>query len=174
MSNPVPGGSLNPPPAGAPSYVPAHARPQRGRRLRWVTFWCAVVFAGLLGLSSFLFLYSVDLISTDPIADSGTWLMLLVVATVGSVVTFAMSVVAAAYCRPKPMALLTFALSAALPAATFVGAVYLGLTALQAHAVADLQVVGDDVEVVTALLDAWDVEAAPVRSALDAVANVTG
>lgn len=85
-----------------------------------------------------------------------------------------MSIVAAVYCRPKPMALLTFALSAALPAAAFVAGAHMGLTALQAHALADLQIVGDDVEVVTALLDAWHVDAAPLRSALDAVARATG
>ena len=62
MSNPVPDGSLNPPLTGTPSHV----RPHRGRRLRWVTLCCAVVFAGLLGISSFLFLYSVDLISLIP------------------------------------------------------------------------------------------------------------
>lgn len=172
MSHPVPDGSLGAFPLDGPA--PARVRAQRGRPIRRIALVGAVVFAGLVGLSAFLALYSVDLISTQPVAGSGAWLVLLLLGTIGSAATFALSVVVAVYCRPKPMAVLTLALSAALPAAALVAGVHLGLAVLKAHTVADLASVGDDVQVVTGLLDTWDVEAAPLRAALDAVARILG
>jgi hypothetical protein len=172
MSHSFLDGPMSPLPADGPSHVPSAARSERGRPIRRFALGSAIVFAGLIGVSSFLLLDSVDLISTQPIADSGGWLVLLLLASIGAGVAFALSIVAAVYCRPRPMAMLTLALSAALPAAALVAGAYLGLAAFQAHTLADLQDVGDDVQVVSGLLDAWQIEAAPLRGLLNAVARI--
>jgi hypothetical protein len=138
------------------------SRGARGRAFALLTLLVTVVAAAVVGITTYLTLDAVDLVSANPVGAAAWWFSLLLAGSAGALLAFLAATVALFYCRPKGTAVLAALLSVVLPAGAFVLAAVLGLQALQQNKTDDL---AQDAPAVAALvIDVLDaMEADPGR-----------